>query len=194
MKKFTGIGTNTKKHLLLDAGAFIKNFSETDTIDANMAKVIGATDGGGSFSAVPTIHNVTLDGAPSHVKGLERIDEWVVTFGATVKEQTVDSLKLALGAANTEEATVATNKSYTKITGKAEIEDSDYIDNIAWVGRLSGSLDPVIIILKNVLSINGLSFSMADKSEAGIAMTMTAHYDADDLETPPFDILYPEVN
>lgn len=190
--KFTGITNKTPKRLLLDAGVLIKGFDMQKTVKENMANVIGATEGGGTFSAVPTVHNVVLDGAPTHVKGFERIDEWVTTISATVKEHTVESLELALGSAKSEEATVS-SKSYTKITGKPEIEAEDYNDNIAWVGRLSGSEDPVIIVLKNALSINGLSLAVADRSEAGAAITLTAHYDTGDLETPPFDIYYPEV-
>lgn len=197
MAKITGITANTPKHLLLDAGAFIKNYDTSATLASNMANVIGATDGGGTFSAVPTVHNVTLDGAPTHVKGLERVDEWVVTFGANVKEHTVDTLSLALGAADTESETVGTTSesaaNYTKITGKPDIEAGDYIGNITWVGRLSGSDKPVIIVMKNALSINGLSLAVADKSEAGASITITAHYDISDLEAAPFEIHYPTI-
>ena len=123
MGRITGINANTPKHLLLDAGAIIKNYTLTSDVATNMANVIGATEGGATFAAVPTIHNVVLDGAPTHTKGLERIDEWVVTLSATVKEHTVESIKLALGAAASESATNPTG--YTKITGKEDIADAD---------------------------------------------------------------------
>lgn len=191
MVRITGLNANTPKRLLLDAGAIIKNYALTSDVATNMANVIGATEGGATFAAVPTVHNVVLDGAPTHTKGLERIDEWVVTLSATVKEHTVDSIKLALGAAESSNATNPTG--YTKITGKEDFEESDYLDNVAYVGRISGSDKPVIILLKNSLSLNGLNLTATDKNEGGVALVITAHYDPADLGEVPFEIYYPDI-
>lgn len=192
---FSGFTSGTPKHLQLDAGAFLKNFDpKTDTWEtAKATKLIGATAGGGSFSAVPTVRRIEVDGVKGAVKGLETIDEWVVTLTANVKEVTVESIKLALGAAAAE-ATSSAPANYTKITGKNEIMDADYLTNVTWAGRLSGSDKPVIIVVKNALSTNGLTISFADKSEGVIPVTVTGHYSQDDLDTPPFDIYYPDVD
>lgn len=191
---FSGFTAGTAKHLQLDAGAFLKDYdASTDTWEtAKATKLIGDTVGGGSFSAVPTVRRIEVDGVKGAAKGLETIDEWVVTLTANVKEVTVESIKLALGAAASE-ATSSAPANYTKITGKNEISDSDYLENMTWVGRLSGSNKPVIIIVKNALSTNGLTISFADKSEGVIPVTVTGHYTQDDLETPPFEIYYPDV-
>lgn len=191
---FSGFTAGTAKHLQLDAGAFLKDFDpSTDTWEtAKATKLIGDTVGGGSFSAVPTVRRIEVDGVKGAAKGLETIDEWVVTLTANVKEVTVESIKLALGAAASE-STSSAPANYTKITGKNEISDSDYLENMTWVGRLSGSNKPVIIIVKNALSTNGLTISFADKSEGVIPVTVTGHYTQDDLETPPFEIYYPDV-
>ena len=190
MKKITGITAKTPERLLLNAGAFFKNYNpETDTVDTAKAKLIGATQGGGSFSAVPTVRPIEVDGASGNIKGMSTIDDWTVTMTANVKEVTVDSLKLALGAATTETPTAPTG--YTKISGKPDFEDEDYQDNITWVGTLKGSDKPVIIVLKNALSTNGLSLTVADKGEAVIPITVIGHYDSMDTDTAPFDIYYP---
>lgn len=191
---FTGFSKNTPKHLQLDAGAFLKDYDvTTDTwATAKEAKLLGATVGGGSFSAVPTVRNIEVDGVKGAVKGLTAIDEWVVTLTANVKEITAETLKLALaGGVSAEETAPA---GYTKITAKGSIEDEDYAENITWVGRLSGSSDPVIIVVKNALATNGLTISFADKSEGMIPVTVTGHYSLDDLETPPFEIHYPKIS
>lgn len=193
MTIFSGFTANTPKHLQLDAGAFLKNYDVSkDTWEAAKAtKLIGATVGGGSFSAAPTIRRIEVDGVKGAAKGMEALDEWVVTLTANVKEITAESIKLALAAA---QSSVTTSPSgYTKITSKNEIALDDYMDNLTWVGRLSGSKDPVIIVVKNALTTNGLTISFADKSEGLIPVTVTGHYDLDDLETPPFDIYYPSV-
>lgn len=193
MSIFSGFNANTAKHLQLDAGAFLKDFDPaTDTWEeAKETKCIGATSGGGSFSAVPTMRSVEIDGVKGTAKGLQNIDTWAVTMTANVKEFTAEAMKLALGAADadTEDAPAG----YTKISGRSELKDEDYLDNLTWVGRLSGSGKPVIIVVKNALSTSGLSISFADKSEGLIPVTVTGHYTADDLDTPPFEIHYPSV-
>ena len=193
MSVFSGFTANTPKHLQLDAGAFLKNYDVSkDTWEtAKATKLLGATSGGGSFSAVPSIRRIEVDGIKGAAKGMEAIDEWVVTLTANVKEITADAIKLALAAAKSEAAAAPAN--YTKISGKNEIALEDYLDNVTWVGRLSGSSDPVIIVVKNALCTNGLTISFADKSEGLIPITVTGHYDPSDLGTPPFDIFYPTV-
>lgn len=190
---FTGFNANTAKKLLLDAGAFVKDFEPaTDTWDTiKDTKVIGATQGGGSFSAVPTIRRIEIDGVKGAAKGLEALDEWVVTITANVKEVSADTLALALAGAKSEDTETPTE--YKKITAKNEIALTDYLTNIAWIGKLSGSDKPVIIVVKNALCTNGLSLTMADKAEGVIALTFTGHYDPTALDSPPFEIYYPEV-
>lgn len=193
MTIFSGFTKDTAKHLQLDAGAFLKNYDVTkDTwATAKTTKLLGATSGGGSFSAVPTIRRIEVDGAKGAVKGMETIDEWVVTLTANVKEITADAIKLALAAADSSEETTPAN--YTKITGRNELKDEDYLTNLTWVGRLSGTDEPVIIVVKDALGTNGLTVSFADKAEGLIPVTVTGHYTFDDLETPPFEIHYPKV-
>jgi len=190
MALFSGLTADTSKHLQLDSGCFIKNYDLTKGYADNKSGIIGATAGGGSFSAVPTIRQIEVDGKKGSVKGFQALDEWTVTLTANVKELTANSLKLALAAAT---STSSTAPAGTKITGKGELSDNDYHGNIAWVGRISGSQDPVIIVIKNALATNGLSMTFADKAEAVMAVTLTGHYSLDDLDTPPFEIYYPTI-
>lgn len=199
---FSGVTTTTSKHLQLDAGAFLKNFDPTtDTWEtAKATKLIGATAGGGSFAAVPTIRRIEVDGVKGATKGFEALDEWQVTMTANVKEITADALKMALATGVSAEtkspstgAGAVTTNNYYKITANNELADSDYMTNITWVGRLSGSNLPVIIVLKNALCTNGLTLTTQDKSEGVIAVTLTGHYDPTDLSIVPFEIYYPIV-
>lgn len=192
---FTGFNANTAKKLLLDAGAFVRDFEPaTDTWDTiKDTKVIGATQGGGSFSAVPTLRRIEIDGVKGAAKGLEALDEWVVTITANVKEVSAATLALALASSKTT-PTEDAPAGYNKITANNEIALTDYLTNITWIGKLSGSDKPVIIVVKNALCTNGLSLTMADKAEGMIALTFTGHYDPADLDFPPFEIYYPEVS
>ena len=192
----SGVTSNTSKHLQLDAGAFLKNYDvTTDTwATAKATKLIGATAGGGTFAAVPTIRRIEVDGVKGATKGFEALDEWVVTMTANVKELTADALKLALATgsyAGTKSPSTEMSNNYNKITAANSIADSDYLTNVTWVGTLSGSNLPVIIVLKNALCTNGLSMTTADKAEGVVTLTLTGHYDPSNLDDPPFEIYYP---
>lgn len=190
MKKYNGFTSGTPEKFLLDAGAYLKNFIPgTDTYETAKAagKIIGATGSGGSFSAIPTIRSIPVDGMSEDTKGLKVIDDWKVTMSANVKEVSADVIETALATGLSVDGPIG----YKKITASSGIVDADYIDNIAWVGRLSGSLKPVIILIKNALAINGLSITMTDKGESVINLTFNGHYEGDE-ENPPFEIYYPD--
>lgn len=196
---FSGVTANTPKHLQLDAGAFLKNYDvASDTwATAKGTKLIGATAGGGSFAAVPTIRRVEVDGVKGATKGFEALDEWVVTMTANVKEITAEALQLALATGTstaTKSPSTAEANNYNKITAANELADANYIDNITWIGRLSGSELPVIIVMKNALCTNGLTLTTADKAEGVIALTLTGHYDPSNLDAVPFEIYYPIIS
>lgn len=192
MATYSGYTTETAKSLLLDAGAFFKNFyvgDDTFQSAVESGKLLGATQGGGNFSAIPTIRRIEIDGIKGAAKGMEVIDEWIVTLTANVKEVKETTIRTALVASDVD---TVTNSDYTIITAKNEIVLNDYIDNITWVGKLSGTHDPVIIQVYNAISTGGLTFNTIDKAEAVIAMTFTGHYEDVDLDTPPFKIYYPK--
>ena len=195
MARFTGLSTNTPSELLLDSGVFLKGSYRTKTTVvaamADSAKNLGATNGGGSFSAVPTIRQHTVDGGITNIKELEVIDEWVCTMVANVKSITVKNIQLALGCSTATPGTTTVDPGYTSIVGNADVDEDDYTD-ITWAGKLKGHDDPVIIILKNALSLNGFNLTVADKDEATVPITLTAHYDLSDLDEVPFEILYPD--
>lgn len=189
---FSGFTNKTAEHLLLDAGAFFKNFDvKTDTFDTAVAagKLIGATRGGGSFNAVPQMRTIDIDGVKGKAKGLANIDSWDVSMGANVLEMTKETLQLSLCAS---EVDTASNTDYDIIKAKNSIALEDYIGNITWVGNLSGNDKPVIIQVFNVLNTTGLALTTQDKNEAITALTFTGHYDADKLDNPPFAIFYPK--
>lgn len=192
MKKYSGFTTETAKSLLLNAGAYFKNFDVgTDDFDSAVTagKLIGATKGGGEFSAVPEIRQIEVDGVAGRAKGLETIDSWDIYLKANVLEVKEATIQSGLAASSVD---TSTNTDYDIITASNNLEVSDYIDNITWVGTLSGSDKPVIIQIFNALNTDGLKFSTTDKAEATISLTFYAHYTQDDLDTPPFKIYYPK--
>lgn len=183
MGLLTGLTERTVQNLQLNAGVFLKTYAKGVTIDSD--DIIGATRGGGTFSAVPTVHQVAVDGAPTYVKGLERVDEWVVTMSvAALLEFTADSLALALGVGVTKGTNDASDST---LSVKSTVNAGDYQD-IYWVGNLSNGKNAVIH-LKNCLNLTGLVITANDRGEGTYPITLTAHYDVTDLDVAPFEII-----
>ena len=190
-KTYSGFQTDTAERLLLDAGAFFVNFEVgTDTFDTAVAggKLLGATRGGGQFSAIPQIRPIQIDGVKGKAKGLQVIDTWETKLTANVLEVTKESLVKALTAGKLDE----TDPDYIEITASNYVTAADYIDNVTWVGKLSGNDEPVIVQVYNALNTTGLTLQTQDAGEAVIAMAFEGHYDAAELDEPPFKIFYPK--
>ena len=182
----SGVTDNTPTRLQLDAGVLLSSFDPTSgTVVAS--NIIGATRGGGSFSAVPTIHNVAADGAPTNMKGMDRIDEWVVNLNTTLLEFTPDTIGIAMGVA----PTTSTSGSFTKYIYKNAFAATDYKD-FWWVGALSSG-GKVAIHIKNGVNKSGLTLTVADKGEGTFPITIVGNYDTTLLAdgTAPFELYYP---
>lgn len=201
-KVVSGLTSTTKENLVLDAGAFFKNFNvvspdggttPADTFESAVTagKLLGATKGGGGFSAVPTYRDIEVDGVRGVWKGGKIVDSWEVKMTVNLVEVKAATLKDALGAS---EIDTTTNEDYEIVTGKACITDEDYIDNITWVGNISGKEEFAYIQIFNAINGNGIDFSFADKSEAVAGLEFIGHYDSEDATTPPFKIYYPKVS
>ena len=189
MVQYSGFTTETAQRLLLDAGAFYKGLLPTEFGTLPQEKLLGATRGGGTFNAVPELRDIAVDGVKGRAKGLKVLDSWDINMSVNLLEVTVESLQLALGATTVD---TTTETDYDVVKANNEIVEADYVDNITYVGKLSGSDKPVIIQMFNVYNSNGLTFSRVDKDESVITMELQAHYDAEELETPPFALYYPK--
>ena len=191
-KTYSGYTAETAENLLLDAGAFFINYDvDVDDFDSAVAegKLLGATRGGGSFTATPEIRQIEIDGIKGAAKGLSVIDSWEIMMTANVLEVTKDSLAQALTASEVDEST---NETYDIIKAKNFIELTDYHDNITYVGKISGTDEPLIIQIYNAINTTGLTLETEDQSEAVTAMEFQGHYDESDLDSPPFKIFYPK--
>lgn len=175
----TGLTSRTIESLQLNAGVLLTAYTKGEDIAEE--DILGATRGGGSFTAVPTMHQVAVDGAPTYVKGLERCDDWVVTLNTTMVELNEEALSRAFGVGVSKSGT--TDKTFTV---KNTVASTDYKD-LYWVGDLSNGQN-VVIKIKNALNTGGLNLTFSDRGEGTYALALIAHYTVDDLETAPFEI------
>lgn len=190
---YSGYTASTYKHLLLDGGAFYKDFIVgVDTPETAVHKLLGATRGGGHFKAAARFRVIKVDGAPDGARGSDRIEGWDVLIDGNVLEATPETFKLALGAADIDEKA---NKDYLIVRGRNFVEDRDYLENITWIGTLSGSDEPVIIQVLNAFSTAGLEFSPVDQDESVFKVSFngrTTRTATGKQSPPPFLIYYPK--
>ena len=176
----TGLTERTIKNLQLNAGVLLSTYIKGSEI--NEENIIGATRGGGSFTATPEVHQAAVDGAPTYTKGLERIDGWNCSLSFTMVEFTSQTILKAIPTGYTEETS-----GDTLIKAVSQVLASHYKD-IFWVGDTSDGRN-VVIKLKNAMNISGLSLTVSDKGEGTFALTMQGHHDIADLDEAPFEIV-----
>ena len=180
----TGLTDRTIVNLQLNAGVLVTTYTKGTDIDEN--DIIGATRGGGSFTAVPTVHQAAVDGAPTYTKGLERVDDWVITLNATMVEVSDEAISRALGVGVTKTETGTGTTKDTTFTVKRTVNDADYKD-LYWVGDLSNGQN-VVIKIKNALNTSGLNLTFSDRGEGTYALALIGHFTTDDLDTAPFEL------
>lgn len=187
--KKSGITSATPKNLLLGAGTIYKNLKWNTTSSIWEGTVLGATSGGNKFSLKPNIIVIDVDGAVVDTKGLTQKQGETASLEINLVEMSVGALQMAMiGEETTSEAT-----GFTKLKTKAVIEETDYIDNIAFVGFLANDT-PIVIVMENALCTSGLELSGKNKEATVIPVTFQPYADNSDdtsQDTLPVFIYYP---
>ena len=186
----TGVTSDTPKNILFGAGTIHKNVTyDSTTKKWNFdTSIIGATQGGSKITITPEFADIEADGAMVAVKGLKVKTGETAEMEINFLELTKDIIKSAIVGADGTSA----DDDYDLIESKADIEDGDYLMNIAFVGKtLSGK--NIIVIMDNALCTSGLETEGQNK-EAGVGTyTFACHADLDsDLDTLPYHIYYPK--
>lgn len=192
--KTNGYTAETAKHYLLNAGAIFKNVKYNSTSKKYEGDPLGATVGGAKCDIVINLRQPEVDGILAKVKGNDLIESVEATLEGTLKEWKKENIAQALFADIKAGDGTTDPPEYKVITGRNEILPTDYVDNICYVGKISGEDKPVIIMLKNAINTSGLSFEAKDKDEGGIEFKFEARADADKPEdvNKIWKIIYPE--
>lgn len=186
--KTHGITADTIKNIMLGAGVFYKNLSYG--ADGWEGTVVGATSGGGTVNIEPEYLDIEVDGATVAVKGLtkQKVGE-IATMEMNLTEITEGVVASVL---NLEEDTTKSNEAYTCYTTKTNIDESDYLDNVAFVGTTTNGSN-VIVIMPNAVCTSAFSLSGQNKSQATytIQYQCTATIESDNLTKLPIEIYFP---
>lgn len=190
-RKTNGITTETVEKFIIDAGAVYINLGDP------AERLLGATQGGNTFTIEQDIKLIEIDGVKGATKGARRIIESNAKLKTNLLELSSENLMLAIvGSSATNwtdpTSTPATN-THDEIRRVRNISDLDYITNIAIVGKVSGTNENIIVTIYNALADGGFELGFADREEGVLEVEFTAHYDPTDIDTEPWAIRYPKV-
>lgn len=184
----TGVSANTPKNILFGAGTIHKGLKYTTNTWNFANSIVGATSGGSKLSIIPEVTKVEVDGALVAAKGLSVKTGETATMEINFIELTEDIIKSAtLGQAGTSDDT-----NYNVIVPKADIQEGDYWENIAFVGKTLDGQN-IIAILENALCTSGFEQEGKNKEGAVGKYTFECHAElTGDLDTLPWKIYYPK--
>lgn len=182
-----GVSASTPENILLGAGTIHKNLKfETGKW---AGEIIGATAGGNKVAIAGEIVYIELDGALVKVKGLAVKQGGTASMEVNFAEIKTEILKAA--TLFKEETTDA--EGYAMLVDKPNIEEGDYIENFAFVGKTANGKKDIIVIFEYALCTNGLELEGKGKENSVIKLTMEAYAKNEgDLDTLPVKIYYPE--
>lgn len=193
----TSLRPETFDNLQLNAGVFLVNFDASTFTDAATLEegilaaleqgdnILGATIGGGTFNATPSIRTIEADGMRYPVIGSTVNDMWTVKLNTTLKEVTPANFQRALISCDMD----TSKANVTVLTVRTDIEEKDYIPKLCWVGDTSKGF--VMIELDNALNLAGASFTFTDKGEGTIPVEFQAHVsELDQMDKAPFRVYF----
>ena len=193
----TSLRPETFENLQLNAGVFLVNFDASTYTDAATLEdgilaaletgdnILGATIGGGTFNATPSIRTIEADGMRYPVIGSTVNDMWTVKLNTTLKEVTPANFQRALISCDMD----TSKANVTVLTVRTDIEEKDYIPKLCWVGDTSKGF--VMIELDNALNLAGASFTFTDKGEGTLPVEFQAHVsELDQMDKAPFRVYF----
>lgn len=183
-----GVSATTPENILLGAGTIHKNLTWDSQSSAWKGDIIGATSGGNSVEIKGEIVNIELDGALVPVKGLAVMQGGTGTMEVNFAELSIDVMKMGMiGEVGESEAT-----GYSMIQTKANIDEGDYVDNFAFVGKTANDKKDIIVIFESALCTSGLKIEGKAKENSVIKLTMEAYAENEgNLDRVPVKIYYP---
>ena len=184
-----GVTSKTPERILFGAGTIHKGLKYTEGTGWNFeASIVGATSGGSKLSIVPEVTPIEVDGVYVNAKGLVEKTGEKASMELNLIELTPEIIKAATFAKDG----VSADAEYDLIESKANIEEGDYWDNIAFVGKtLKGK--NIIAILDNALCTSGFEQEGKTKEGAVGKYTFESYAELDSgLDTLPWHIYYPK--
>ena len=187
----SGYTKTSSENFMINAGTIAINVEWDDETKSFTGTPLGATTDGTKVNIEQKYRKIAVDGT-SHVdvQGLWVLDEAHATVGAKLKELTASNIALGLNGTSKKSTEY---EGYTEIESKRYLTEGDYIKNMAIIGKLTGSDEPIIILLDNVLTTSAFALETKDGDEASIDYEGTANASFEQLQNNkfPWKILHP---
>ena len=181
--KVSGVTKDTPKNIMLGAGTLYKNF--TYATNSWSGDIIGATSGGSKLSIVPEILDIEVDGVKVKAKGLTQKIGETATIETNMVELTKDWIKsTVIGKEGTSK-----DARFNVIESKPHIEDTDYIENLAYVGFMTDGT-PIVVVFDYALCTSGLEAEGKNKENSVFPATFECYADLAEgaTDTLPYHI------
>ena len=183
-----GITAETPKNILLGAGTYHKGLKFAS--GKWEGTCIGATSGGGKVSIEGEYLDLDLDGALVLVKGLTVKQGGKASMEVSLAELSGDNIKMATNFAKGE----SDAEGYDMFTDKATIDEGDYVENFAFVGKTANGKKDIIIIFEYALCKSAFELEGKNKEQSVLKLVMEAYAEnGGNLDTLPVKIYYPTV-
>lgn len=183
MGKFTLISEDAFDELQLDAGVILSRFDPASPVRPDSADIIATTSGGINVVCTPSFEDFgeDVDNVPNNMKEFKKLTGWECRFSFTSIKFNAANTKFALGAADT-----TTGTGYTKITPRRDLLQSDFTDELWWVGDKANG-GAYAVCLKNALSTGGLSIQTSKNSKGTSTMDIMGHVSASAQDDMPME-------
>lgn len=190
----SGYTQNTADSFLLNAGAWVKDLKWDKEESKWSYNLIGATSGGSKITLKNTYRQAEIDGVFTTPVGADSIESSEGTLELNLIEFTLETLKTVLLADSEDSDGDIFPEGYSVIKSRARIKDTDYVKDLAYIGTVSGSNKPIIIILHQAICTSGLEIEPKDKAEAIYTVVYEARTAAGEVNDAslPITILYPD--
>ncbi len=179
----SGFRADGFNEVALGPGAVYLNYGITGT-GPGTQRLFGLTRGGNSFNPGVSFRDIDFDKPFTGIKGLRVIDDVIPTITSNVMQLGTENLQRMLPG--------LVEIPYVAVTGEPapthtiwrlrQLQDADYIQNVAIVGSVLGGNVPFIGIIYNALAGGELEISLENKSESVVGVTFTGYFSAIDLE------------
>ena len=180
---FVKVSENTFKEIQLEAGLILNTFDPSGAAEVKDADIVCATTGGISITCKPTFtdYGADIDNVPDNMLEFKEVEGWDCSIGFTALNASESVIKLALGAADTNDG---------KITPRFDMTEADAKD-IWWVGeRADGGF--VACCLKNARSTDGLTLKTTKKGKGQLSCTLSGHVSIKAQDVVPMEFYVKE--
>lgn len=180
------VSFNSTSHekYLIDSAVLLANLKWNSTAEEWEFTELGATEGSVSITVDMAYRQMEVNGT-SHlqVKQQQILETFNASATATIKEQSATFITRAINGELVELDSNEGPAGYKKIIPRRFVDDSSFLENIAFVGKLSShGGQPIIAVLDNAKPTNGFNGDTEDNGEMAIEQEYVAHADVDDLK------------